>query len=149
MQLNQSFLFSYSNLRSYMKHSFLRMILTLEGHSFMFIFLKKRSAKNIELQRCTRCMTVLVMSYWNYRKTNIGDLIMKWDKDVYYPFTIGPNNAPLCTSSYLCEAEFSGKAVVKNKYSNLLSTENEILLCLKLPTAPKQICDSKQTHLSH
>lgn len=39
--------------------------------------------------------------------------------------------------------------VVKNKYSNLLSTENELLLCLTLPTAPKQICDSKQTHLSH
>lgn len=52
-------------------------------------------------------------------------------------------NASFSTSSYLHEAEISGKSVVKNKYSNLLSTKNELLLCLKLPTAPEQICDSR------
>lgn len=71
------------------------------------------------------------------------------NKDVHYPFTTCSDNASFCTSSYLHRAEFSGKAVVENKCSNVLSTENELLLCLELPTAPKQICDSKQTHLSH
>lgn len=67
----------------------------------------------------------------------------------FYEMYLLPYYHTFSTYSYLCEAEFSGKAVVKNKYSNLLSTENELLLCLTLPTAPKQICDSKQTHLSH
>lgn len=44
---------------------------------------------------------------------------------------------------------FQKRTVIRSKYSNLLSLENELLLCLKLPTASKQICDSKQTHLSH
>jgi len=149
MQLKQSFPDSCSNLRSYVKRSSLRMTLTLEGHSFMSILLKNRSTKKSQHYKCTRCMAALVMNYWNYRKRAIGGLVMQWDKDVHYPFTTCSNNVSFSTSSYLHEAEFSGKAAVKKKYRNLLSTENELLLCLKLPTAPKQICDSKQTHLSH
>lgn len=85
-----------------------------------------------------------LQGYSNYRWLGYA---MRYGRTL--PFTTCSNNASFSTPSYLHEAEFSGKALVKNKYSNLLSTENELLLCLKLPTAPKQICDSKQTHLSH
>lgn len=94
-------------------------------------------------------MAVFKMNYWKHSKTTtIGILTTKWDKDAHQPFFMCFRNAflPHCIQM---KQNFQKRTVIKSKYSNLLSLENELLLCLKLPTAPKQICDSKQTHLSH